>query len=89
MKRRFILSIMLIATTLIARAQMSPENYDVMHSDSCWYFTFDYDTPKMPKDEGLHPSPITYHRPPIFRFLVEYFVFQNIILKFAIQTVRV
>ena len=53
MKRRFILSIMLIATTLIARAQMSPENYDVMHSDSCWYFTFDYDTPKMPKDEGL------------------------------------
>lgn len=53
MKRRFILSIMLIATALIARAQMSPENYDVMHSDSCWYFTFDYDTPKMPKDEGL------------------------------------
>lgn len=53
MKRILLLSALLVATLLDAKAQMSPENYDVMHSDSCWYFTFDYDTPKMPKDEGL------------------------------------
>ena len=44
---------MLVATALAAMAQMSPESYKVAHSDSCWYFTLDYDTPKMPKDEGL------------------------------------
>lgn len=36
-----------------SQAQISPEQYNAVHSDSCWYFTFDYNTPKMPSNEGM------------------------------------
>lgn len=52
MKRSLFIGTLLLTATA-ASAQFSPENYDAMHSDSSWHFTFDYDTPKMPKDAGM------------------------------------
>lgn len=52
MKRSLFLGAMLVLT-IVASAQFSPENYSSMHNDSCWHFTFDYNTPKMPSDEGM------------------------------------
>ena len=52
MKRNLFIGTLLLAATA-ASAQFSPENYEAMHSDSCWHFTFDYDTPRMPKDAGM------------------------------------
>lgn len=46
----FILSALAFASSY---AQVSPEQYNATHSDSCWYFTFDYNTPKMPSNEGM------------------------------------
>ena len=51
MKRSLFIAILLTAIT--AKAQFSPEDYETTHSDSCWHFTFDYNTPKMPKDAGM------------------------------------
>ena len=43
----------LLALSLTAGAQFSPENYSTIHNDSCWHFTFGYDTPKMPSNDGM------------------------------------
>ena len=51
MKRSLFIAILLSA--IAANAQFSPEDYEVTHSDSCWHFTFDYNTPRMPKDAGM------------------------------------
>ena len=51
--KRSLISCMLLALTLSAGAQFSPENYNAVHNDSCWHFTLDYDNPKMPRDEGM------------------------------------
>ena len=51
--KRSLISCMLLALTLSAGAQFSPENYNAVHNDSCWHFTLDYDNPKMPRNEGM------------------------------------
>ena len=51
--KRSLFSAALLAVAIATQAQFSPKNYDAMHSDSCWHFTLDYDTPRMPKDEGM------------------------------------
>ena len=43
----------LLSLSIAGSAQFSPQNYGTIHSDSCWHFTFDYDTPKMPSNEGM------------------------------------
>lgn len=52
MKRSFILCA-LSAISIAASAQFSPENYQAVHSDSCWHFTLDYASPKMPRNDGM------------------------------------
>lgn len=52
MKRK-ILSLALLAVTTMLTAQISPDSYQVIHSDSCWYFTLDYNTPKPKSNEGM------------------------------------
>lgn len=53
MKRIFIIGTILAASCLYSTAQISPESYSMEHSDSCWHFTFDYDTPKPKSREGM------------------------------------
>lgn len=53
MRQKTFLTIILSATIFISKAQISPEQYSAIHSDSCWYFTFDYPTPKIASNEGL------------------------------------
>ena len=36
-----------------SHAQITPESYNATHSDSCWHFTFDYDIPRIPTNEGM------------------------------------
>lgn len=38
---------------IASHAQISPERYNAAHNDSCWHFTFDYNTPKLPSDDGM------------------------------------
>ena len=38
---------------ITSHAQITPERYNATHNDSCWHFTFDYNTPKVPSDEGM------------------------------------
>lgn len=53
MRQKFIITVLLVATCSIANAQFSPEDYTTVHSDSSWYFTFDYDIPKPSSNEGM------------------------------------
>ena len=53
MKQKFTIAALLIALCSTAGAQFAPEDYTAVHSDSSWYFTFDYDTPKPGSDEGM------------------------------------
>ena len=53
MKQKLTVTALFAAICSIASAQISPENYTAMHSDSSWHFTFDYDTPKPKSDEGM------------------------------------
>ena len=53
MKQKLTITMLLLAICSISRAQFAPEDYTAIHSDSCWYFTFDYDTPKPGSDEGM------------------------------------
>ena len=53
MKQRLHITALLVAICSIASAQFVPEDYTAVHSDSSWYFTFDYDTPKPGTDEGM------------------------------------
>ena len=51
-KRVLFLFMLMMAVTLQARI-IVPDSYTAVHSDSSWYFTFDYDTPKPGTDEGM------------------------------------
>lgn len=51
--KRSLFSCTLLAISIIASAQFSPENYSTVHSDSCWHFTLGYNTPKMPSNDGM------------------------------------
>ena len=53
MKQKFTIAALLVAVCSTAGAQFAPEDYTAIHSDSSWYFTFDYDTPKPGSDEGM------------------------------------
>lgn len=53
MKFKTILYAMLALAYTASHAQISPERYSAVHSDSCWHFTFEYDTPKIPSNEGM------------------------------------
>ncbi|MBO7301235.1 MAG: hypothetical protein J6U58_00825 [Bacteroidaceae bacterium] len=53
MRQKIIFTVILSAMIFIAQAQISPEQYSATHSDSCWYFTFDYPTPKISSNTGM------------------------------------
>ena len=53
MKQRLSIAMLLFTLCSVASAQFVPEDYIAIHSDSSWYFTFDYDTPKPGTDEGM------------------------------------
>lgn len=53
MKRKFTTTALLVMAFYALNAQIMPENCTVTHSDSCWHFTLDYDTPKPKSDEGV------------------------------------
>ena len=53
MKQRLTITALLIALCGTASAQIIPDEYIAVHNDSCWYFTFGYDTPKPGSDEGM------------------------------------
>ena len=53
MKQKLTITALFLAMCGIAGAQIVPEDYTAIHSDSSWYFTFDYDTPKPGSDEGM------------------------------------
>ena len=53
MKQKLSIIALFIAISSAASAQFFPEEYTAVHSDSSWYFTFDYDTPKPGSDEGM------------------------------------
>ena len=53
MKQKLTITTLLITLCSVASAQFAPEDYTAIHSDSSWYFTFDYDTPKPASNEGM------------------------------------
>ena len=53
MKQKFTIAALFLSLCGTAGAQFAPEEYTAIHSDSSWYFTFDYDTPKPGSDEGM------------------------------------
>lgn len=53
MKIKIFLSAMMALLCYASQAQISPERYSTVHSDSCWHFTFEYDTPKLPSNDGM------------------------------------
>ena len=54
MKQRLsLITLLLLATACTVLAQFAPEDYVVVHNDSSWYFTFDYDIPKPMPGEGM------------------------------------
>ena len=53
MKQRLSVITLLLATAGTVLAQFAPEEYTAVHSDSSWYFTFDYDTPKPAPGVGM------------------------------------
>ena len=53
MKQRLSAIALLLAAATTASAQFAPEEYIAVHSDSSWFFTFDYDIPKPAPGEGM------------------------------------
>lgn len=53
MKLKFFFFKLLIFACTASHAQITPESYNATHCDSCWHFTFDYDIPKIPSDDGM------------------------------------
>lgn len=53
MKLKIFLFALAATAIYVADAQITPERYDATHNDSCWHFTFDYDTPRMPSNDGM------------------------------------
>ena len=52
MKQKIIFSVILSTVAFISQAQVSPEQISATHSDSCWYFNFNYPTPKISSNKG-------------------------------------
>ena len=53
MKQKTFITLLLLTVHICASAQISPISTATAHSDSCWYFTFDYDTPDVHRNEGV------------------------------------
>ena len=53
MIQKIIIAFLFGAVTATAHSQIVPKGYSATHSDSCWHFTFDYDTPKPASGEGM------------------------------------
>ena len=53
MKSRLFCFILLLSACYTLHAQISPESCNVAHSDSCWHFTFEYNTPDIPPSDGM------------------------------------
>ena len=53
MKLKPLFFALLISVYTTSHAQITPERYSSNHTDSCWHFTFDYDIPKVPSNEGM------------------------------------
>lgn len=53
MKQRLFIALLLAFAYSSANSQVSPNGTATAHSDSCWYFTFDYDTPDVKRNEGV------------------------------------
>ena len=53
MRRNIFLFALLTFACAESHAQITPENYTAVHNDSCWHFTFGYNTPKIPSNEGM------------------------------------
>ena len=53
MKSRIFFIALLTFVNAASYAQITPESYNATHCDSCWHFTFDYNTPKMPSNDGM------------------------------------
>ena len=53
MKPNILFFVLLMFACSTLHAQITPESCNVTHSDSCWHFTFDYDIPKVPSNEGM------------------------------------
>ena len=53
MRLKTLFTTILAAICGLACAQVTPSRYKTAHSDSCWYFTFDYNTPKVASNEGM------------------------------------
>lgn len=53
MKQKLITAFLAAVACCPSISQTTPESYKATHSDSCWYFSFDYNTPKVASDEGM------------------------------------
>ncbi|MBO5920825.1 MAG: hypothetical protein J6Q48_00380 [Bacteroidaceae bacterium] len=53
MKLKFLFFALAVSVFAVSHAQITPERYNAEHSDSCWHFTFDYNTPEIPSDNGM------------------------------------
>ena len=53
MKQKLTITTLLLTMCSVTSAQFAPEDYTAIHSDSSWYFTFDYDIPKPASNEGM------------------------------------
>lgn len=53
MKQKTIFAIMAAVACHVSMAQSTLENYNATHRDSSWYFSFEYDSPKMKSDDGM------------------------------------
>lgn len=54
MKQKLFFLLLATMLTITIKAQgISPESYNISHSDSCWYVTMNYRIAQMPKDDEL------------------------------------
>ena len=53
MKQRALITFLSAAAFCCATAQVTPKGTSAEHNDSCWYFTFDYETPDIGRNEGM------------------------------------
>ena len=53
MKFKSLFFTLLLFVYTVSYAQITPERYSCTHNDSCWYFTFDYDIPEVPSNDGM------------------------------------
>lgn len=53
MKQKILFTLLLAVACSTANAQVTPAYTSAEHNDSCWYFTFDYETPDLSRNEGM------------------------------------